>query len=347
MKTIDLRSDTVTRPTPEMRAAMMDAPVGDDVFEGDPTVKALEAKVAALFEKEAALFVASGTMGNQISLYTHEHHRGDELICDDEAHIDWYEVGAAAALSGLQLRPIAAPGGIPDPERIAAAIRPPNIHHPVTSIIAVENTHNRAGGVVVPLEIMRLIAALGLENGIKTHLDGARIWNAAAATGVPLSEWGRGFDSISVCFSKGLGAPVGSAVIGTKDFITRARRTRKLFGGGMRQVGILAAACIWAIDHQLPRMADDHRRATTLATSIADIPGIALVPDPPPTNIVVMDIAKTGLTPDQALGQLAKRGALLTPFGPTRIRAVTHRDVDDTDIETAIGAIREVFVKQK
>src|SRR3990172_13139358 len=174
MKTIDLRSDTVTRPTPEMRAAMMAAPVGDDVFEDDPTVQELEAKVAALFGHEAALFVASGTMGNQVCLHTHEHHHGDELICDDEAHIDWYEVGAAAALSGLQIRPIPAPGGIPDPERIAAAIRPPNIHHPVTSIIAVENTHNRAGGVVVPLAIIRDVVKIANENGVKCHLDGAR-----------------------------------------------------------------------------------------------------------------------------------------------------------------------------
>jgi threonine aldolase len=345
MKTIDLRSDTVTRPTPEMRAAMMAAPVGDDVFEDDPTVQQLEAKVADLFGKEAALFVASGTMGNQVCLHTHEHHHGDELICDDEAHIDWYEVGAAAALSGLQVRPIPAPGGIPDPERIAAAIRPSNIHHPVTSIIAVENTHNRAGGVVVPLEIMRLVVALGLEHGIKTHLDGARIWNAWAATGVPLAEWGRGFDSVSVCFSKGLGAPVGSAIMGTRDFITRARRTRKMFGGGMRQVGILAAACIWAIDHQLPKMADDHRRATRLAAGLSDIPGIRFVPDPPPTNIVVMEISHGRPSPEQTLDELKSRGVLLTPFGAGRIRAVTHRDIDDDDIENAIGAIHGVLGK--
>jgi len=345
MKPIDLRSDTVTRPTPEMRAAMMAALVGDDVFEDDPTVQELEAKVAALFGKEAALFVASGTMGNQVCLRTHGHH-GDELICDDEAHIDWYEVGAAAALSGLQLRPVPAPGGIPDPERIAAAIRPPNIHHPVTSIITVENTHNRAGGVVVPLEIMRLVAALGLEHGIRTHLDGARIWNAWAATGIPLPEWARGYDSVSVCFSKGLGAPVGSAIMGTRDFITRARRTRKMFGGGMRQVGILAAACIWAIDHQLPKMAEDHRRARHLAEGISDIPGLRLIPDPPPTNIIVIDLSERSVSTEQVLDNLKDRGVLLTPFGVGRIRAVTHRDVDDEDIESAVSALRDVLGKR-
>lgn len=343
MKTIDLRSDTVTRPTPGMRDAMMSAKVGDDVFEDDPTIKELESKVAKLFNVEASLFVASGTMGNQVSIYTHAH-RGDELICDDEAHIDWYEVGAAAALSGLQVRPVPAPGGIPDPDRIKAAIRPPNIHHPVTGIIAVENTHNRAGGVVVPLDVMRKVVNLAHDHDVKAHLDGARIWNASAATGIALSEWVQGFDSAMVSLSKGLGAPVGSMILGKREYITRARRTRKMFGGGMRQVGILAAAGIWAIDNQLPTLADDHRRAKHLAASISDLPGVRIIPDPPPTNIIVIDLSKRGEDTDKLMAKLKERGVLLVGFGTGRIRAVTHRDVDDADIEKAIEEIRKVLL---
>jgi threonine aldolase len=342
MRIVDLRSDTVTKPTPEMRAAMAAAVVGDDVFEDDPTVKALEEKVALLFGVEASLFVASGTMGNQVSLHTHAH-PGDELICDDEAHIDWYEVGAPAALSGLQMRPIPAPGGIPDPERIKAAIRPENIHHPRTGIIAVENTHNRAGGVVVPLPIMRQIVDIAHQHGVACHLDGARIWNAHAATGVALSEWVKGFDSVSVCLSKGLGAPVGSLILGTREFITRARRTRKMFGGGMRQVGILAAAGIWAIDHQLPKMGDDHRRARRIAEAVHGLPGVSLLSDPPPTNIVVIDLDPARHDPSKVLSKLNDRGIWLVGFGATRIRAVTHRDVNDEDIELATKALREVL----
>jgi len=340
MRIVDLRSDTVTKPTSEMRAAMAAASVGDDVFEDDPTVKELESKVAKLFGVEASLFVASGTMGNQVCLHVHAR-PGDELICDDEAHIDWYEVGAPAALSGLQVRPIPAPNGIPDPARIKAAIRPENIHHPKTGIIAVENTHLRAGGVVVPLATIRQVVALAAEHGIKSHLDGARIWNAHAATGVPLADWVTGFDSVSVCLSKGLGAPVGSMILGTREFITRARRVRKMFGGGMRQVGILAAAGIWAIDHQLPKMVDDHRRARMIADSLRDVPGIRLIPDPPPTNIVVIDLSGSKHDPAAVLQQLHDRGLWLVPFGAGRIRAVTHRDVNDDDIAHATGILRE------
>jgi threonine aldolase len=342
MRIVDLRSDTVTKPTPEMRAAMASAVVGDDVFEDDPTVIELEEKVARLFGVEASLFVASGTMGNQVCLHTHAR-PGDELICDDEAHIDWYEVGAPAALSGLQVRPIPAPGGIPDPARIKAAIRPENIHHPRTSIIAMENTHLRSGGVVVPLDVIRQVIALAAENGIKSHLDGARIWNAHAASGVTLADLVRGFDSVSVCLSKGLGAPVGSMILGTRDFIHRARRIRKMFGGGMRQVGILAAAGIWAIDNQLPRMADDHRRVRTLADAIRDIKGVRLVPDPPPTNILVVDLASSKHDPTAVLKGLESKGVRMLAFGPGRIRGVTHRDVNDDDIAAASSMLREVL----
>jgi len=339
---VDLRSDTVTRPTPGMRAAIAAAEVGDDVFEDDPTVQRLETTVAAMFGVQAALFVASGTMGNQVSLFTHAQ-PGDELICDDEAHIDWYEVGAPAALARLQVRPIPAPGGIPDPDRIAAAIRPENIHHPRTGIIAIENTHNRAGGTIVPLEVMRRIVTLAHDHGIKAHLDGARIWNAHAATGIPLADWVAGFDSVSVCLSKGLGAPVGSLVLGSADFIRRARRTRKMFGGGMRQVGILAAAGLWAIEHQLPRLTDDHRRARVLADAIRGVRGVKVIPDPPPTNIVVIDVSGHALSAETILQRLAERGVLLVPFGAGRIRAVTHRDVDDNGINRGAAALRAVL----
>ncbi|HEX9750751.1 MAG TPA: GntG family PLP-dependent aldolase [candidate division Zixibacteria bacterium] len=342
---VDLRSDTVTRPTPGMYEAMMSAPVGDDVFEDDPTVRKLEDTTAALFGVEAALFVPSGTMGNQVSLFTHAR-PGDELICDDDAHIDWYEVGAPAVLSRLMVRPIPAPGGIPDVERIRAAIRPVNIHHPRTGIVAVENTHNRAGGVIVPLAVMRAVAQLARERDIRCHLDGARIWNAHAATGIPLRDWMQGFDSASVCYSKGLGAPVGSAVLGSREFITRARRTRKMFGGGMRQVGVLAAACLWALEHQLPLMPEDHKRAQTLAARIATIPGLHLIPDPPPTNIVVIDIEKTGHAVDSVLPELRSKGVLMVAFGPTRIRAVTHRDVNDDDIARAADSVHSVLTSR-
>lgn len=343
MKIVDLRSDTVTKPTAEMRATMATAEVGDDVFEDDPTVHALESKVAELFEVEASLFVPSGTMGNQVCLHTHAH-PGDELICDDEAHIDWYEVGAAAALSGLQVRPIPAPDGIPDPDRIRAAIRPQNIHHPKTGIISVENTHNRAGGVIVPHAIMQAVVKVARDHDLKCHLDGARIWNAYAATGVPLADWVKGFDSVTVCLSKGLGAPVGSMILGTKEFIVRARRMRKRFGGGMRQAGILAAAGIWAIEDQLPKMSEDHRRAKALAAAIRDIKGVRIIPDPPPTNIVVIELSEDKGDPETVLKKLHAKGIWLVGFGANRIRAVTHRDVDDDDIAHAAKAIREVLM---
>lgn len=340
MRVVDLRSDTITKPTPEMRAAMATAEVGDDVLGDDPTVQRLEAKVATLFGVEASLFVPSGTMGNQVSLHTHAH-PGDELICDDEAHIDWYEVGAPAALSGLQIRTVPVSGGVIDPAHVKSAIRPKNIHHPKTGIIALENTHNRAGGVVLPLDVTREIIRIAHEHEVKCHLDGARIWNAHAATGISLADWVRGFDSVSVCLSKGMGAPVGSLILGTREFIERARRTRKRFGGGMRQVGILAAAGIWAIDHQLPKMVDDHRRAKTLTDAFRGMKGVRILPDPPPTNILVVEFELSRYNPEAILQTLEAKGVRMLAFGSGRIRAVTHRDVDDDDIAHACDVIRQ------
>ncbi len=342
MRVVDLRSDTITKPTPEMRAAMATAEVGDDVLGDDPTVQRLEDKVAHLFGVEASLFVPSGTMGNQVCLHTHAH-PGDELICDDEAHIDWYEVGAPAALSGLQIRTIPASGGVIDPAHVEAAIRPKNIHHPKTGIVALENTHNRAGGVVLPLAVTREILRIAHEHDVKCHLDGARIWNAHAATGVSLADWVMGFDSVSVCLSKGMGAPVGSMILGTREFVERARRTRKRFGGGMRQVGILAAAGIWAIGHQLPKMIDDHRRAKTLADAFRDMKGVRILPDPPPTNILVVEFDVEKHNPDAILKTLEGKGVRMLGFGTGRIRAVTHRDVNDDDIAYACDVIRNTL----
>ena len=338
---IDLRSDTVTRPTPGMRQTMASAVVGDDVFEDDPTVKQLEVRVAQLFAKEAALFVASGTMGNQVCLKTWTS-PGDEVILDVESHIACYEVGTAAAFSGLQLRMIECPGGIMQPETVRDAVRADDIHQPRTRVVCLENTHNRGGGIIIPLEQMQAVAELAHERGLLVHLDGARIWNASAATGIGLAEYGRVADSLMCCFSKGLGAPVGSMIVGSKEFITRARRTRKMFGGGMRQVGILAAAGLYALEHHLPRLKDDHEKAAQFAESIRKIPGVRLIPDPPPTNIVVFDIANTGKMVGDVVAKLKERSVLMVPFGRTRIRAVAHLDVSTEDMQIADTALREV-----
>ncbi|HZT81959.1 MAG TPA: GntG family PLP-dependent aldolase, partial [Gemmataceae bacterium] len=255
---IDLRSDTVTRPTPGMRAAMAAAEVGDDVFDEDPTVNRLQERVAALLGKEAALFVPSGTMSNQVCVRTHTQ-PGDELLCDVNCHIYNYEAGGPAVLSGVTCRCVEGDCGILDVSQLDGLVRPDNEHFVRTRLVCLENTHNRGGGKVYPLEKVQAISAWARRAGLATHLDGARLWNAVVATGVPAQEWARHFDSVSVCFSKGLGAPVGSALAGPRDFVAKARRTRKLFGGGMRQAGVLAAAALYALDHHVERLAEDHR----------------------------------------------------------------------------------------
>ncbi len=342
MKLIDLRSDTVTRPTPAMIKAMMSSPVGDDVLGDDPTVIRLENETAKLLGKPAAMFVPSGTMGNQIAVMTHTR-PGDEVILDYQSHIFRYEVAGAAVMSGVQFNALTGPGGAMSGEQVEEAIRPEDIHQPRTTLVCLENTHNRAGGTVYPLAEIKKIAAICKKRGIKMHLDGARLWNASVASGVPLKEYSRHFDSVMVCFSKGMGCPVGSVLAGDKGFVEKARRHRKMLGGGMRQAGLLAGAGLYALRHNINRMAQDHRRAKLLARTIAAIDSIDIDISSVQTNIVVFDIRRTGLSPEQAEARLARKGLLVVGFGASRLRAVTHLDVDDRDIERAGKIISRAF----
>lgn len=339
---VDLRSDTVTKPTPAMRKAMAEAEVGDDVFEEDPTVNLLQEKVADLLGKEASLFVPSGTMANQISIRTHTL-PGDEVIIEADSHPVLSEVAAAAALSGVQFRTLHGNRGILKAEQIADAIRVPDIHRPVSRLICLENTHNFGGGTIYPLDEIWRIREVADRFGLAMHLDGARLLNACVATGIPASEYARPFDSVSLCLSKGLGAPVGSMVAGGKDFIVRARKNRKMFGGGMRQVGILAAAGLYALEHHVERLAEDHFHARLLAQALAELPGVRVDPQEVETNIVIVDISPSGMDPREAQAKLRDLGILVLPFGKGRLRAVTHLDVDRKGIERAIEAFRKIF----
>jgi len=339
---VDLRSDTVTRPSPAMREAMMRAEVGDDVFGEDPTVNRLQEVVADLLGKEAALFVPSGTMGNEICLKALTQ-PGDEVVCEAGCHFFNYESGAPGLLAGVVLRPLVGDHGVFTAAQVEAVLHPPVDHFAPTRVIAVENTHNSGGGTVFPLAEIERLRGLADQHGLKMHLDGARLWNASVASGVPLRDWARHFDSVSVCFSKGLGAPVGSAVVGSHDFIAVAHRYRKAFGGGMRQVGILAAACLYALEHNQERLQEDHANARRLAEALADLPGLHVDLDRVETNIVLIDIAASGRSTGQALDELRQEGVLLVPFGPTTLRAVTHLDVTRADVERAVTAFRRVF----
>lgn len=339
MGVIDLRSDTVTRPSPAMRRAIAEAEVGDDVFGDDPTVQRLEEKTAALLGHEASLYVPSGTMANQVSLRMLTS-PGDEVLCEAGSHVVNYEVAAASALSGIQLSPIEAPGGILTPELLRPKIRPENIHHPDTAVFALENTHNRAGGRVYPMEIIPEIKDLAGEHNLRFYLDGARLWNAAAYHKVEPSVIASMFDVVSVCFSKGLGAPVGSAVASSKEMIAKARRIRKMFGGGMRQVGVIAAAALYALEHNLDRIGDDHIRAKRLASNLQQSPYLEINPDHIQTNIIVINLKQT-LTENSFCARLKSEGLLLVPFGHGRVRAVAHLDVNDDDIERASEIIIE------
>jgi len=339
---IDMRSDTVTRPSPGMRKAIFEAEVGDDVFQDDPTVQRLERMLAERLGKEAALFVPSGTMSNQVAINAHTR-PGDEVILERNCHTFNYEVGGPAVLAGVQLHPLDGRHGILTAEQIRAAIRPDDIHIPPTRLICLENTHNRAGGVVYPIDEMRRISALAREKGIAMHLDGARLFNASVASGIPVRDYAALFDSVSICLSKGLGAPVGSMVAGERDFIGRCRRYRKLFGGGMRQVGLLAAAGIYALEHNIDRLAEDHRNARQFAQRVDRIEGIELDLETVQTNIVVMDVAGLGLDAPAAVARLKDSGLLVVVFGPTRIRAVTHLDVSSGEVLRAARIVEETF----
>ncbi len=336
---IDLRSDTVTRPTPAMRAAMQAAEVGDDVFHEDPTVNRLEERVASLLGKEAALFVPSGSMSNQIGVKTHTQ-PGDELLCDAGCHIYNFEAGGPAALSGVTCRTLQGDYGILDVSQLSDKIRPGNDHLVRTRLVCLENTHNRGGGRIYPLEKIEAISAWTHANGLALHLDGARLWNAVVVTKTPPQVWGKLCDSVSVCFSKGLGAPVGSALAGSREFIAKARRVRKLFGGGMRQAGVLAAAALYALDHHVERLADDHRNAQVVAQAIADAPGLRLDPPDVETNLIWFEVDPELGTARDVASVLKTYGVLVHIAGPQTLRACTHLDVSAAQAARAAEVVR-------
>ena len=332
---IDLRSDTVTRPTPSMRAAMADAEVGDDVFGEDPTVTALEARVADLLGHEAALFTPTGTLANQLALRLLVR-PGEELVTDSQAHVVRAELGAAATFSGITTRTYDAPRGLLDVDQVAAFVRPDSGPYLVsTAAIAVENTHNFGGGTVQPLDRLHDLWDVAVEAGVRVHLDGARLWNAHVASGVPLDAYGACADTVSVCLSKGLGAPVGSLLVSSAERIAEARVWRKRYGAGMRQVGVLAAAGLHALDHHVERLADDHARAQRLAFAIAEAVDGVLEPEHVETNIVVLDLASTAWTAAELAAAAREAGVLVSVIGPRTARLLTHLDVDDDDVARA------------
>jgi threonine aldolase len=335
---IDLRSDTVTKPTPAMLAAMTAAAVGDDVYGEDPTVNRLEEVIADRLGKEAAVFVPSGCMGNQIAVRLHCR-PGEELIADDRSHVILWEAGGPAALSGVTVRPYRAATGIPEVAELPAP-QPDDPHSPPTRLFWLENTHNRAGGRVVPVERVNELAAWAERHRLPMHLDGARIWNASVALGVPVRQLCRPFATVQTCFSKGLGAPVGSALAGPKELIARGRRVRKLFGGAMRQAGFLAAACLYALDHHVERLADDHANAQVLAAAVADTPGLMLE-SPVETNLVWAVVERSLGTAREVAGRLAAAGVRVSALGEQTLRACTHLDVSRADCERAAELIRK------
>ncbi len=339
---IDMRSDTVTRPTAAMREAMFKAEVGDDVMGEDPTVNALQERAAALFGKEAALFVASGTQANQISIkaYTQP---GDEVIADAICHPVRSELGASALISGVQVAMIATERGVYTREQAAALIRSSNWMQPKSALLWVENTHNAGGGTVFPLAALDDLRALSQERGMPLHIDGARIFNAVVASGIKPAEWGKRCDSISFCLSKGLGCPVGSMLMGSKDFIARARRLRQIYGGGWRQAGILAAAGLYALDHHVERLAEDHANAKLFAKLVSAIEGLRLVYDDTQTNLVFLDVAPSGFTAEEVNQRLRQRGIALAMRGGTTFRAVTHIDVTRLDVERVAAVLKKAL----
>ena len=337
---VDLRSDTITRPTAAMRRAMAEAEVGDDVLGDDPTVRRLEEETAELLGKEAALFVPSGTMANQIAVSIVAS-PGTELLADEGCHIWNYEAGAPAALWGVTLRVVPGRRGMLSPEQIRAAVRGEDVHYAPLVAVALENTHNRAGGAVWPPEAFDAACEAAHDLGLLVHLDGARLWNAAAATGRAAAELAAGADMVSVCYSKGLGAPIGSAVASTRARIKQARFQRKRLGGGMRQVGIVAAGALHAMHHHRERLAEDHARAARIGDALRGFPGVEVFPVD--TNIVIADFTATGRLQGEVAEGLRREGLLVLGFGAARIRMVTHLDVDDAGIEEAIRALRKVF----
>lgn len=342
-KLIDLRSDTVTKPSAGMRKAMFEAEVGDDVYSEDPTVTKLQSYVAELLGKEAALYVPSGTMANQICLNVLTN-PGDEVICDRNAHIFQYESGSPAALSGLQLNLVESERGIFTQEQIEPLIRPTSAYYMArTRVIEIENTHNRAGGTIIPLDNIKSISDLAKRYNLYMHLDGARIWNASVVTNISPAEYSNHFDSVSVCLSKGLGAPIGSVLAGTKDFVKEAFRIRKAWGGGMRQVGVIAAAGLYAIQNNISRLNEDHEKAKILAMRLAKISKIGITPDNVETNILMFTL--NGISIENFLVKCKNEGLLLGTGKVGEIRAVTHMDVSFDEINIAVNIIEKVLSK--
>ncbi|HPO83736.1 MAG TPA: low-specificity L-threonine aldolase [Coprothermobacter proteolyticus] len=339
---IDLRSDTVTLPTEEMRRAMAEAEVGDDVYGEDPTIQELESLAAKILGKEAALFVPSGTMGNQVSVMTHTQ-RGDEVIMEAESHVYYYEVGAMAVLSGVQACPVPGKRGVMDPDDVRRAIRERgNIHFPRTSLVVLENTHNRGGGKVLPLDNVKAISDIAHSNGLSVHMDGARIFNAQVASGIPASEYAKYADSVMFCLSKGLCAPVGSMVVGSKDFINKARKNRKMLGGGMRQAGVLAAAGIIALTKMVDRLQEDHDNAKLLAQKLQQL-GYGVDPEEVETNMVVVNVTPTGKDVHTMEMELRSRGVLANANSPKTLRLVTHYGITKDDVMMAVDAFADIM----
>ena len=340
-RVIDLRSDTVTKPSPAMRRAMAEAEVGDDVYLEDPTVNRLQNRAAEIFDREAGLFVPSGSMGNLVSIMA-QTSRGQEVICEATGHIYNYEMASMSAIGGVLPRVIPAEDGIMSWDQIGAAIREKSYARAQTALVALENTHNMAGGTVYPTRLAHEISDNAHRAGIKVHLDGARIFNAATYLGENVAEMTRGFDSVQFCFSKGLGAPVGSMIVGTKEFIERCRVIRKTLGGGMRQVGVLAAGALIALEEGPKRLHLDHENARFLAEGLASLPRIRIKPAKVQTNIVLFDVSETGWTSGEFLRRLSERKVLGGPVDARRVRMVTHLDIDRSDIEQALRMIGEV-----
>jgi threonine aldolase len=342
MQKIDLRSDTVTKPTPVMREAMAQAEVGDDVYGEDPTVNRLEAMAAEMLGKEAAVFVPSGVMGNQLALRLHTR-PGDEVIVDSTSHLIRYEGGSASSLSGVQLVCVPGDRGRLSPESVEAAIRPKGLHNPPTTLVCLEQTHNVGGGSIYSLEVIHQIAEVARTHGLSLHLDGARLFNAVVSTGVAAADYARPFDTVSFCLSKGLGAPVGSMVVSDAARVQTLRRLRKVFGGGMRQVGILAAAGVYALEHHIARLAEDHVNAHYLATLLEDIPGVVVDVKAVETNMVMFQVPHSSKTTDKLLADCREAGVLLNAMGDRAFRAVTHLDVNHEDMVAAGRVFRQVF----
>ncbi len=339
---IDLRSDTITQPTPAMREAMAQAEVGDDIFGDDPTVRRLEARVAEILGKEAAVFTPSGTMANQLAIRGHTE-PGDEILVDANAHIHYYEGGAPAALSGVMCRCLPGVRGVFTAADVEAVLRPPDPHFAPTKLVCVENTHNRGGGNIWSMDNIAEVSTVARHHGLRLHLDGARLWNAAIATGIAEGAYAAHFDSVSVCFSKGLGAPVGSALAGTRDFIQRARRFRKMLGGGMRQAGIIAAGALHALEHHRTRLVDDHAHARALAEGLARVAGLEVDAATVLTNMVLV---RTGTLPAATLAsELDQAGVRVLAIGPDTLRAVTNLMVSAVDIAVAVEIIGSTMRK--